>query len=238
MKLLLATVLIVPIFNNNEYRTEITVTEALGRPAEVLIKQIPEDRGSGANHGFQMGKNGAVHDSPFLDIVGYDFIGNGWARIHVPQDREFHATYTVHERSNEDNQATWTAAPPGRAFRLWGRYNSGESLGLAIVNPTETEQTVVVEFHRTDPHAGDTSAKHLPLVFRGELTIPPMGRVSRFLTEIVILPEVESIPHQESIGGVVRVSGETEIAVAALQFQWRTLRMYGVPARSEPDPEP
>ena len=95
---------------------------------------------------------------------------------------------------------------------------------LVIVNPTEETQTVTVTFYSRD----------LEDPLREMVRIEPLHSLSRFLSELV--PVDEHLDHRDKelgrvgfIRGLVEVSGETEIAVGALDFFRESGRFRSVP---------
>lgn len=237
------TTLIVPIYNQTrEYVGSVSMIEAQGRKVWVLTEEFMET-GQLVQDGRELIEENSVgYLRPVYDISGHPPpVGDGWARLFVPENRQIHAEFSVSHQRERGQSASFIAVPPAKVFRLWGRYwflppesgpEQNTDIALSIVNPTDAEQTVIVTFHRTYPRDSDGEPPTLPRTIQGGLKIPAMHRMSRFLAELV--PIREKFPEEFSLRGVVRIEGETEIAVAALQYYWNIPYFRGIPVSAEP----
>ena len=234
------TTLIIPIYNQTpDYWSGVTMIEVQGRRVHVRTDTITE-YGTIQAGGEVIGENSFYVMYP-VDDIGGSYVGNGWARILVPENRQIHAEFSVGHKREPRRVARFIAMPPARSFRLWGRNTddrrgpwedgSNTDIALSIVNPTDEEQTVTVTFHRVDPSDSDGEPPRIPRTIQGELKVPAMHRVSRFLAELV--PIGEKYPEEQYLRGVVRIEGETEIAVAALQYFWGPPLFWGIPVVAE-----
>ena len=226
------TTLIVPIYNQTlDYVSEVSMIEVGGRRVKLTTEEFT---GTGqvinVDDWLLIKENSVGYLSPFYDIsLNTLYAGNGWARIRVPKDRQIHAVFSVNHHEERGRSAHFIAMPPARAFRLWGRHDIRPhpsvsdwktDVALSIVNPTVREQSVTVTFH-----------PEIPGTVQGELEVPAMHRVSRFLSEVV--PIREEFPERSSLSGVIRIEGETEISVAALQYYWNVPHSGAIPASAE-----
>lgn len=142
---------------------------------------------------------------PTLDLAIGQCTENAWLRIRFQEVRQFHAFVETTHRSRDVPPFLTQVVAPTREFRLIARTETG----IAIVNPTDKAQDVTVVY----THGGTP-----PLTSRqNTLTIDPWAKVSRFLSELVDLEDLDDPPW-----GVVQVQGETEIAVAAVAYSRET----------------
>lgn len=102
------------------------------------------------------------------------------------------------------------------------------SLYFAIVNPTEESQEITIRFYQSGIPPLD--------IRESVLTIPRQSKVSRYLSDLVDLEGLEdtSTPLRKHNAGVVRIQGETEIAVAAVQVSEATQWFQTVLVSPEP----
>ena len=241
------TTLIIPIYNQTrDYLSGVSMIETQGRRVKMTTEEFKEN-GELVNRDdwLILKENSIEYLAPFFDITGNTpEVGNGWARIFVPKNRQVHAVYGAGHYRERGRSVSFIARPPARVFRFVGGYDSrphpsvndaNHDTGLSIVNPTDTEQTVRVTFHRTYPRDSDGEPPTIPRTVQGTVKIPAMHRVSRFLTELV--PIQEKFPGEHVLGGVIRVEGETEISVAALHYFWNIPFMGGIHVTAEPVPQ-
>ena len=230
--------LIVPIyFQLPPLYTTFDITEVQGRQVDVKVEEYTSygDRTVSKTTGGGVEENDwwLVHASHFIDGTGVD---NGWARILYPEDREVRVVATMIVKDDPEASAHFAAVPPAPSFRLmaWhqegpsNRYSPRGETAVVIVNPTEEEQNVSLVFYGWDLRKG-----HGLTTFSTRRSIPiaPRHSLSRFLTELV--PPIVNYANEGYIRGLLKVSGETEIAVGALDYFRDTGRFRSVPVISK-----
>ena len=237
------TTLIIPIYNQTlDYVSGVLMIETQGRRVKLTTEEYTETgQVIDIDTWLLIKENSIGYLSPFYDIaLSTLYAGNGWARIRVPKDRKIQALFSVTHQKEPGRSAGFIAAPPAKAFRLSGRYDirpdpsvndANADVALSIVNPTDEEQTVTVTFHRVYPRDSDGEPPRIPRTIQGELQVPAMHRVSRFLSELV--PIREKYPEEHTLDGVIRIEGETEISVAALKYFWNIPRSGAIPVVAE-----
>ena len=106
--------------------------------------------------------------------------------------------------------------------------SEGQPTGIAIVNPTEESQEITIRFYQSGIPPLD--------IRESVLTIPRQSKVSRYLSDLVDLEGLEDTltPLRKHNAGVVRIQGETEIAVAAVQVSEATQWFQTVLVSPEP----
>ena len=241
------TTLIIPIYNQTrDYLSGVSMIETQGRRVKMTTEEFTENGELvNRNEWLILEENSIEYLAPFFDIAGNTpEVGSGWARIFVPKNRQVHAVYGAGHHRERGRSVSFIASPPARVFRFVGSYDrrphpskndANHDTGLSIVNPTDTEQTVRVTFHRTYPRDSDGEPPTIPRTIQGTVKIPAMHRVSRFLTELV--PIQEKFPGEHVLSGVIRVEGETEISAAALYYFWNIPFMGGIHVTAEPVPQ-
>ncbi len=159
----------------------------------------------------------------------------GWAQLVYPADRNLHVVartiyYEDYQAGVEETEAYFEGVEPARTFRLFAHRFTESETGVVVVNPTEEDQTVTVRFYPS------VSGRTQP-VLEQTWTIQRRHRLSRFLSELLPL-EDEIFNHLGHVSGVMRITGETSIAVGALDFNYRTERFRSTPVVAEvPEPQ-
>ena len=233
-------ILIAPIYAQTwPLVTQVTLFEAHGRAMSFDLHEYTEGGayilGGGVHH--SLGNNSSKTISFFHDFSGRR-LGNGWARYtYEGQDRKLEGFVTVakykqptpedgHER---EVTARTRAVEPARSFRLVAYRDSIEETAVSIVNPTEVDQDVTIRLYRGWTQRDRWSVEKT-------WTISRMARLSRFLSEL--LP-IEDYANRHGVTyGIVRIQGETWIAVGALGFDHETGEFWGLPVFAEPPEHP
>ncbi len=225
--------LVVPIYPQYGYTTQISVMEASGLPTNFKVREFTEDGDfvPGEGEDRTLAEN-ARETVIFHPLYLGETIENGWARIVHPENRNLHAVSTVYKYRNDpaatlSSAASAAAVEPAPAFRFFGfRWDrEDQETAISIVNPTHDEQGVRVQMYVT-------YGKPLRRPVEARWTIAPMSRLSRFLSELIPLEESVGNPHH--FGGIVRIIGESRIAVGALGFSHETGDIRHVPVVAEP----
>lgn len=225
--------LVVPIYPQLWYTTQISVMEASGRPTTFKVREFTEDgdfvRGEGEDR--TLAEN-ATETVVFHPLYLSETIHNGWAWIVYPENRKLLAVSTVLKYRDDptstlSSAASSAAVEPAPAFRLFGfRWDKDDQeTAISIVNPTHEEQRVRVQMYVM-------YGKPLRRPVEARWTIAPMSRLSKFLSELIPLEESVGNPHH--FGGIVRIFGQTRIAVGALGFSHETGDIRHVPVVAEP----
>lgn len=173
-------------------------------------------RGCGVDHAPD--SNHVMFHHGVLDLTVGTCTENGFLLVRFRGDREIHAYVKTWHEDFPDDPFLTQAVRPAAAFRL---IVEGQMTGIAIVNPTDSDQKVTVKFYQSN----SDSLKMRESV----LTIKRWSKVSRFLSELFDLEGLD-LPW-----GVVRIQGETEIAVAAVQISSKTQRFQTILVSAEPD---
>lgn len=218
--------LVVPIYPSTlGYDAEITVLEASGKFTRFEVREFDETGSYVSGEGLERSVwTNAIETITFHPLFYGRTVGNGWALLTYPSDRELHAVSTIrHYHNHNDDRYTATSAQavkPAKGFRLYGFRWRDQETAISIVNPTEEEQTVTVRLHRIRPS---------PITIVNTWNIGPMHRMSRFLSELVVLED-----GVEDFNGVVQIQGEADIAVGALTFSHETGQFWSQPVSTEP----
>ncbi len=236
----LRKILIAPIYPQTwPLKTYVTLFEARGRAMSFNLHEYTEGGryilGAGDHH--SLGNNSRTTISFFHDFSGRK-LGNGWARYtYEGRDRKLEGFVTVakykqpvpedgHER---EVTARTRAVEPARSFRLLAYRDSIEETAISIVNPTEVDQDVTIRMY-----GGLTQRDRWSV--EKTWTISRMARLSRFLSEL--LPIEDYANRRGETYGIVRIQGETWIAVGALGFDHETGEFWGLPVFGEPPEHP
>ena len=230
--------LIVPIyFQNQPLYTTFDITEIQGRQVDVWVEEFTSygkhTVSKTADGGVEENSWWNVHASAFISGVSVD---NGWARVLYPENRDVRVVATMIVKEDPERSANFAAVPPASSFRLmaWlqegpsNRYSPRGETAVVIVNPTEAAQDVTLVFHGRDLRGPGIS--HFSV--RESVRIDPRNSLSRFLTELV--PSVEDYVDEGTIKGILQVSGETDLAVGALDYFRDTGRFRSVPVAVDP----
>lgn len=228
---------VVPIYSQRTpWSTTVSITEAAGRSVSVTVWQRtatgqtrligPEQIRIRENSG------GGFTWTPAFEDPELKY---GWAQLVYPADRTLHVVartiyYEDYQAGVEETEAYFEGVEPARTFRLFARRFTESETGVVVVNPTEEDQTVTVRFYPS------VTGRPQP-VLEQTWTIQRRHRLSRFLSELVTL-EDEVFNHLGNVSGVMRITGETSIAVGALEFNYRTGRFRSTPVVVEvPEPQ-
>lgn len=233
---------IVPIYFQQTLYTTFDITEVSGRQVDINIEEYRSDGHQTVSKSHVDG----VRENDWWDVIPSFFISglqldNGWARITCPANRELHIVSTIHTEDDPQRSVHFGGVVPSKSFRLMAWYFEDNPRGdwegkklapgqtaLVIVNPTGETQTVTVTLYLRD----------LEDPLREMVQIEPLHSLSRFLSELV--PVDEHLDHRDKelgrvgfIRGLVEVSGETVIAVGALDFFRESGRFRSVPVSYE-----
>ena len=221
--------LIIPIYpQHHSYSTIISVMEASGMPTTFKVREFTEDgsyvQGEGEDRSLSANASEAVSFHP---LFLHKTIENGWAWLIYPSNRKLHAVSTVWKYKDDEIEYTASSAAvePATAFRFGASRWEGRETAISIINPTENDQEVTIQMYAM-------YGKPLRRPIEASWTIGPMGRLSRFLSEL--LPLEESVGNPHDVGGVVRIIGESLIAVGALGFSHETGEIWNIPVVAEP----
>ena len=225
--------LIVPIyFQNHPLYTTFDITEIQGRQVDVRVEEFTSYGDRVVSKSFDGGvkENSwwTVHRSAF---IGGTWVDNGWARVLYPEGRDVRVVATMVVEDDPERSANFSAVPPASSFRLvaWLRegpsdpYSPQGETAVVIVNPTEGAQDVTLVFHGRDFRGPGIASFSV----RESVRIDARHSLSRFLTELV--PSAEDYVDEGTVKGILQVSGETEIAVGALDYFRDTGRFRSVP---------
>jgi hypothetical protein len=225
--------LIVPIyFQVRPFDTTFIITEASGRQVDVDVEEYTSNGRQTVSKSFDGGveENGWWFVFASLDLTP-PWIDNGWAKIIYPEDRDVRVVSTMYDKNIPESGSNFTAVPPSPSFRLMTHSTSRSETAIVIVNPTEEEQDLRLLFYGWDRRKGQGLTKFRT---RGWARIAPKHSLSRFLTELV--PQILTYANEAgSIGGLLKISGDTEIAVGALDYYRETGRFKSVPVVVESD---
>ena len=216
--------LVVPIYPwTLGYDTNITVLEVSGEFTKFEVREFDETGRYVPGERLERSVGRYATETITFHPLYYGWtVGNGWALLTYPSDRELHAFSTITHYRNDDfyTSTSARAVKPAKGFRLYGFRWSDQETAVSIVNPTDEEQTVTVRIYRIRP-TGSTLAN--------TWNIGPMHRMSRFLSELVVLED-----RVEDFSGVVQIQGEADIAVGALTFSHETGQFWSQPVWSQP----
>lgn len=222
--------------------SDVRFLESSGRPVVVTQTQYNATGGvpSGGYGDVRAGEN-ALGFIYYHRSFSLPYIRNGWVELTYPAGRELHAVVKVvyhGDRNGVGFTETEMIVPtvePAPAFRLQAIRTKWTETGIAVINPTDEPQDVTVVFY---PSQWDgILPQHIWTVgpsLQRTWTVGPRHRLSQFLSEFVDLEEVLPFQDHDWVQGVVRVIGEADIAVGALDFNHGTGRFTGVPVSAEP----
>lgn len=223
--------LIVPLFTQADpLASYLALTEASGRNVGVEVQEYRVDGRETYGERHLIGSNAVVHHNTHHSLTG-PFTDNGWAKISFLADLDLYAVNTTWDRKRPGLHVESQVVTPASAFRVFARTTAEGETGIAIVNPTETAQSVSVTFHEHYPRSGRISGKTWEIEARNKL--------SRFLSELVPLeenPDLTTTAEGIRINGVVRIQGESVIAVGALWFSRATQWFSSTLVRAESQP--
>lgn len=243
--------LIVPVYGvygvDPAFRADVELLETSGRPVTIRVDEYTSD-----GELFSTSSDPTVVEAgssedilPFGDL-GRGWINDGWVRMTFPADREVHAVSRLNVSIRRDVQegdytrqvligyrsSLFQAVPPARSFLLFGLWRGEDGTShpraetaLVIVNPTDIEQSVAITFRISYPGP----ERSISRVWE----IGPRSKISRFVTELLPVKE-EALHHHLYVTGFIRVSGETEIAVNALEYFWNSGRFQSIPVAVDP----
>ena len=226
--------LIVPIyFQARPFDTTFIITEASGRQVDVDVEEYTSTGRRTVSKSFAGGveENGWWFVFASLDLTP-PWIDNGWAKIIYPEDRDVRVVATMHNKNIPESDSNFTAVAPSPSFRLLAHSTSRSETAIVIVNPTEEEQDLALLFYGWDRRKDQGRTKFRA---QGWARVAPKHSLSRFVTELV--PQVSTYANEAgSIGGLLKISGDTEIAVGALDYYRESGRFKSVPVFSETSP--
>ncbi len=205
--------LVAPIFTQvDPLRSWLSISESSGRYVVVEVREYTNAGERAHERSYFLDPNTIVAYSAYADLGIGPVAKNGWARVTFPDDRDLHIVSTTWDYSRRGRYAESQLVEPAPAFRLFAKSTSEGETGIAIVNPTSETQTVSVAFHEYHPRYKNVTEK--------EWEIEAGNRLSMFLSEWLPLEEFEGDEHWFT--GIVRVQGETVIAVGALTYSLAT----------------
>ena len=182
------------------------MTEASGQVATVAVQEYTVDGERTSTGSYAVAHDGLTYHNTHHSLTG-PFTDNGWARIEFsPAGRVLHAVAMIWHRERPGLHLSSQVLKPAPAFRLFGELSKEGETGIAIVNPTAAPQAVTVSFLRHSPAPQRTVER--------VWTLEPLSKVSRFLSQLVALEGTEDDPG--AVTGLVRIQGESVIAVGAL----------------------
>ena len=233
--------LIVPIFFQvPPLYTTFDITEVNGKQVDVCVEEVKPN--GHVNVGTSL--PGGIEENDWWDVSASAFLAekypeNGWARITYPADRNVRAVATMASKDDPEISTKFVAVPPVPSFRLMAwrmdrnsdRYYPRGETAIVIVNPTEEEQRVDIVFYGRDFRSGQG---HTDFRTRTWRYIGPYQSLSRFLTELV--SSVMNYSRDGFIKGILEITGETVIAVGALDFFRNTGQIRGIPVEVAPKP--
>ena len=210
--------LFAPVFTQSDpLASYLSITEVSGRYVGVTVQEYRENGRESYRESHLIARDSlSVHNThhsltdPITD--------NGWAKITFPDFAEVYAVNTTWDRKRPGLYVESQVVEPANAFRLFARLTEEGETGIAIVNPTDAAQSVTVTFYEHGPESGRVSNR--------TWEIEAQSKLSRFLRELVPLggdPPPSTISAEPiRFNGVVRVQGQTVIAVGALWFSRET----------------
>ncbi len=221
--------LIVPIYAQHFwYETTISVIEASGLPTTFWVREYTEagDFVHGEGEERFLAED-ASEGISFHPLFLHTTIKNGWALLLHPSNRKLHAVSTVWKYNDDtiESRVSSAAVEPAAAFRFGGFRVEDRETAVSIINPTGHDQRVTIQMYAM-------RGKPLRRPIEASWKIGPMDRLSRFISEL--LPLEESVGNPRDVGGIIRVAGESRIAVGALGFSHGTGKIWHVPVVAEP----
>ena len=208
--------LIAPIFTQADpLGSWLSISESSGRHVVVEVQEYTVTGERAHERSYFIDRNTMVGHFSYRTFNGPD-TKNGWARVTFPDDRDLHIVSTTWDYSRHGMYAESQLVELAPAFRLFAKSTfegeiEGET-GIAIVNPTSETQTVSVAFHEYHPRFKAVTEK--------EWEIEGGSKLSMFLSEWLPLEGTEDDEYR--VTGLVRVQGETVIAVGALTYSRAT----------------
>ncbi|MCY3776505.1 MAG: hypothetical protein OXH11_11020 [Candidatus Aminicenantes bacterium] len=203
--------LIAPIFTQaGQLSSWLSISESSGRHVVVGVQEYTVTGERAKETSYILDHNTMVNHNAYHSFTGPD-TNNGWARVTFPDDRDLHIVSTIADYSRRGTYGTYAESQlvePAPAFRLFAKSTFEGETGIAIVNPTSETQTVSFAFHEHHP-------RH-KIVTKKEWEIESGNKLSMFLSEWLPLEGTEG--DEYVVTGIVRVQGETVIAVGALNY--------------------
>ena len=204
--------LIAPIFTQvDPLSSWLSISESSGRYVVVEVQEYTLTGERAHERSYFLDRNTMVAHSAYHSFAG-PVAKNGWARVTFPDDRDLHTVSTTWDYSRRGMYAESQLVEPAPAFRLFAKSTFEGETGIAIVNPTSETQTVSVVFHEWHPRFKAVTEK--------EWEIEGGNKLSMFLSEWLPLEGTED--DEYVVTGIVRVQGETVIAVGALTYSRAT----------------
>ena len=222
--------LIAPVFTQSDpLASYLSITEVSGRYVGVTVQEYRENGRESYKESHLIARDALSVHNTHHSLTG-PITDNGWAKITFPDFAEVYAVNTTWDRKRPGLYVESQVVEPANAFRLFARLTEEGETGIAIVNPTDAAQSVTVTFYEHGPESGRVSNRTWEIAARSKL--------SRFLREWVPLggnPPRNTISAEPiRFNGVVRVHGETVIAVGALWFSRETEWFSSVIVTTEP----
>ena len=128
-----------------------------GRFARFKVHEFTEDgtyiQGECEQRAFPSSSFEAV---TFYPLILGKTVGNDWARLTYPANRNLHAISTISRYHKGDYEpfTSATAVEPATGFRLVGIRRDDHETALSVVNPTADEQTVTICLYPKWPEPG------------------------------------------------------------------------------------
>ena len=203
---------IAPIFTQvDPLGSWLSISESSGKYVVVEVQEYTVTGERTHERSYFLDRNTMVNHTAYDSFAG-PVTKNGWARVTFPDDRDLHVVSTTWDYSRHGMYAESQLVEPAPAFRLFAKSTLEGETGIAIVNPTTETQTVSVTFHEWHPRFKAVTEK--------EWEIEGGNKLSMFLSEWLSLEGTEDDEYR--VIGMVRVQGETVIAVGALNYSRTT----------------
>ena len=204
--------LIAPIFAQADpLGSWLSISESSGRYVVVEVQEYTVTGERAHERSYFLDRNSMVTYTAYDSFTG-PVAKNGWVRVTFPDDRDLHIVSTIWDYSRRGMYAESQLVEPAPAFRLFAKSTFEGETGIAIVNPTSETQTVSVVFHERHPRFKAVTEK--------EWEIEGGNRLSMFLSEWLPLEGTEG--DEYVVTGIVRIQGETVVAVGALTYSRAT----------------
>lgn len=171
-----------------------------------------------------------IYDGGLSLSIG-ELTQNGWVLVTHPHRDRLHAVVTIEHEDRPVDRFVTQVFRPGLAFWLIAEKRDQGQTGIAIVNPTRSEQQVSVEFLQYQFLDGGIKKVHRR---QSTLRLAPWSKKSQFLSELVDLEGLEE-DRRGVIQGPLRIHGETRIVVGALYYSKRTDWFQSVIVSPYPD---
>ncbi len=223
------TQLIAPIFPQIGGLDSTLLLISNGRgDTEVSVREFRENGDNNYSATYPHGDDQIQDHDGGVDIAVGRFTDNGWLLVTIDNPDQAHAVVRIGHETRSVEPFVVQTFRPGPGFWMLAERSPGGQTGVSIVNPTGESQRMSVEFVRWD--LDGTQRRH------SEVVLGPYVKHSRFLSELVDLDGVRT-GDNGVIQGVLRIRGETRIAVAALQYSKRTDWFRSVIVSPYPTPD-